>query len=243
MARGTESEGRWTCGVIRVVNEMKERPRSGLSRRGNSGAVPIDPLQLKPLTGSSDRLEVLYGRHHRRLSGLAASVMVDRSVANEMVRDCVAALADPIEAVENPEGYLQRSEINLASASRVKRRRRTLPSRPIQLTAIPEIDEMCQFSPGCRRVNVPWWCCGSGRTPPKNRSPTCSTCRSAPSSRPRHRRTWPRQVAARSRRSGMLRSAPGADLCRVSIFRNRCLRRLQRFLVRGDGFGRRAAMR
>jgi len=30
---------------------------------------------------------------------------------------------------------------------------------------------------------------------------------------------------------------------RVSIFRNRCLRRLQRFLVRGDGFGRRAAMR
>jgi RNA polymerase sigma factor (sigma-70 family) len=86
-------------------------------------------------------LDDLYRRHHRRLRALAASVMLDWSVADEVVHDAFAGLARRIDEVDNPEGYLQRSVINLALQV-VKRRGRTLPARPIERSAVPEIDEM-----------------------------------------------------------------------------------------------------
>lgn len=109
--------------------------------RENTGVAPIDPLLAKPHTAGSELLDELYRRHHRRLRGLAASVMLDWSVADEVVHDAFAGLAGRIDGVDNPEGYLQRSVVNLALRA-VKRRRRTLPARPIEPPSIPEIDEM-----------------------------------------------------------------------------------------------------
>lgn len=109
--------------------------------RESSGAVPIDPLLVAPPEDQADRLDVLYREHRRRLRGLAASVMLDWSAADEVVHDAFAGLAERFGVVENPEGYLQRSVINLALRV-VKRRGRMMPARPIRPPAIPEIDEM-----------------------------------------------------------------------------------------------------
>lgn len=103
--------------------------------------MPIDPLLFVPRVDPTDRLDDLYREHHRRLRGLAAAVTLDRSVADEVVHDAFVGLAGRIGEVANPEGYLQRSVINLALRV-VKRRGRTLPARPIQPPPIPEIDEM-----------------------------------------------------------------------------------------------------
>ena len=116
--------------------------------RENADVVPIDPLLAQP---PSDRTEILledlYRRHQRRLRGLAASVMLDWSQADEVVHDAFAGLADRVDEVDNPEGYLQRSVINNALQI-VKRRGRTLPARPIEPPSIPEIDEMWSLVSG-----------------------------------------------------------------------------------------------
>jgi RNA polymerase sigma factor (sigma-70 family) len=104
--------------------------------------VPIDPLLAQPRADRAERLlEDLYRQHQRRLRGLAASAMLDWSQADEVVHDAFAGLAGRVDEVDNPEGYLQRSVINLALRV-VKRRGRTVPARPIEPPSIPEIDEM-----------------------------------------------------------------------------------------------------
>ena len=110
--------------------------------REDAGVVPIDPSLAQPGAERAEhRLEALYRGHQRRLRGLAASVMLDWSQADEVVHDAFAGLAGRVDEVDNPEGYLQRSVINIALQI-VKRRGRALPARPIEPPSIPEIDEM-----------------------------------------------------------------------------------------------------
>jgi RNA polymerase sigma factor (sigma-70 family) len=104
--------------------------------------VSIDPLiRARPADG--DELAELYRRHSRRLSGLAAAVTLDRSVADEVVHDAFTGLAPRLAEVRDPVAYLQRSVVNLGI--RVVRRRersRSLPQRPVEHSSIPEVDEL-----------------------------------------------------------------------------------------------------
>lgn len=110
--------------------------------RENAEVVPIDPLLgTRPGPSAAQLLDDLYREQRERLRGLAASVMLDWSQADEVVHDAFAGLAPRLGDVDNPEGYLHRSVVNLALRV-VKRRGRQLPARPIERTSIPEIDEM-----------------------------------------------------------------------------------------------------
>lgn len=92
---------------------------------------------------TSASIEELYVRHARRLTGLAAAVTLDRSVAAEIVQDAFAGLAGRIADVREPEAYLQRSVVNLGIRA-VRRRElaRALPQRPVEHSSIPEVDEL-----------------------------------------------------------------------------------------------------
>jgi RNA polymerase sigma factor (sigma-70 family) len=105
-------------------------------------AVTLDPL-LAARPGAVDSVAELFGRHRRRLMGLAAAVTLDRSVADEIVQEAFAGLTSRIAVVRDPEAYLQRSVINLSI--RVVRRReraRSVVALPLEQSAIPEIDEL-----------------------------------------------------------------------------------------------------
>jgi RNA polymerase sigma factor (sigma-70 family) len=105
-------------------------------------AVTLDPL-LATRPATVDSVAELFGLHRRRLMGLAAAVTLDRSVADEIVQEAFAGLTPRIAVVRDPEAYLQRSVINLSI--RVVRRReraRSVVARPLEQSAIPEIDEL-----------------------------------------------------------------------------------------------------
>jgi len=104
--------------------------------------VAIDPL-IRSRPVDDDELAALYRRHARRLVGLATAVTLDRSVADEVVHDAFAGLARHLTDVRDPVAYLQRSVVNFGI--RVVRRReraRLLPVRPIEHSALPEVDEL-----------------------------------------------------------------------------------------------------
>ena len=105
-------------------------------------AVALDPL-LAPRPTGVDSVAELFGRHRRRLMGLAAAVTLDRSVADEIVQEAFAGLTSRIDAVRDPEAYLQRSVINLAiRVVRKRERARSAVVRQIEHSVIPEIDEL-----------------------------------------------------------------------------------------------------
>ena len=105
-------------------------------------AVTLDPLLAsRPPAGRS--VAELFSRHRRRLLGLAAAVTLDRSVADEIVQEAFAGLTSRIDAVRDPEAYLQRSVINLAiGVVRRRERARSVVLRPLEPSDIPEIDEL-----------------------------------------------------------------------------------------------------
>ena len=107
-----------------VVETKQDRP-------GSRGSVP-----------HQDVLAELFAVHHRRLSGLAAAITLDRSVGDEVVQEAFAGLAERIAVVDHPIGYLQRSVINLSiHVVRQRERARAVPQRPVGQSSIPEIDE------------------------------------------------------------------------------------------------------
>ncbi len=104
--------------------------------------MTIDPLIRSRPVGEGELAE-LYRRHARRLVGLAMAVTLDRSAADEVVHDAFAGLARHLAEVRDPVAYLQRSVVNLGI--RVVRRReraRSLPVRPIEHSAMPDVDEL-----------------------------------------------------------------------------------------------------
>ena len=105
-------------------------------------AATLDPL-LAARPRPAESVESLFTRHHRRLTGLAAAVTLDRSVADEIVQDAFAGLTAHIDVVRDPAAYLQRSVINLGIA--VVRRRekaRSTPENRVEHVGIPEFDDL-----------------------------------------------------------------------------------------------------
>lgn len=100
-----------------------------------------DPLLADVPEPDRSEIEQLYVDHHRRLRGLAAAVTFDQSVADEIAQDAFAKLLERGDLVRNPEGYLQRSVINL-SITHVRRRQRArrLPKRRIEPAINPDVD-------------------------------------------------------------------------------------------------------
>lgn len=108
---------------------------------------PIDPLLRVVRTGTSVTaasadIASLYRVHHRRLVGLAAAITMDYPMAEEVVQDAFLGLHRHIDRVDNPEGYLQRSVVNL-SITLIRRRRvvASHPLRPSSPPSSPEVDE------------------------------------------------------------------------------------------------------
>lgn len=88
------------------------------------------------------RVDAIYAAQRQRLLGLAAAITLEPGAAEEIVHDAFVGLQRHADRVENPEGYLQRSVINLA-IKRVKRRQvaaQYVPGKPI-VASTPEIDE------------------------------------------------------------------------------------------------------
>ncbi|MDO8391658.1 MAG: SigE family RNA polymerase sigma factor [Actinomycetota bacterium] len=88
------------------------------------------------------RVDSIYVAQRRRLLGLAAAITLDPGAAEEIVQDAFVGLQRHAQRVDNPEGYLQRSVINLA-INRVRRRKVAAahPLTPPPVASTPEIDE------------------------------------------------------------------------------------------------------
>jgi len=90
-------------------------------------------------------IDGLYRQHRVRLTRLATAITLNHSLAEEVVQDAFAGLYDKRGSVDNPEGYLQRSVVNLSI--KILRRRRVAKEHPpaaAPLTYNPEIDETWQ---------------------------------------------------------------------------------------------------
>jgi RNA polymerase sigma factor (sigma-70 family) len=91
---------------------------------------------------SDVRVDSIYVQQRRRLLGLAAAITLDPGAAEEILHDAFVGLQRHALQVDNPEGYLQRSVINLA-INRVRRRKVAAahPPPPPPVASSPEIDE------------------------------------------------------------------------------------------------------
>ncbi len=84
----------------------------------------------------------LFREHQVRLIRLAAAITLDRDRAEDVVQEAFSGLTGNAHRVSNPEGYLQRSVVNLSI--KVQRRRRTASRYrpdPPPVSGIGEIDE------------------------------------------------------------------------------------------------------
>ena len=87
-------------------------------------------------------LEVLFRDHHVRLTRLATAIILDSTLAEDVVQEAFAGLHRNAARVDNPGGYLQRSVVN--QSIKVQRRRATASRYrpdPSPTSGIPEIDE------------------------------------------------------------------------------------------------------
>lgn len=103
-----------------------------------------DPMLGRTPSDTERRIDIdaLFRAHHVRLTRLASAITLDRSIAEDIVQDAFAGLHRLAGEVHNPEGYLQRSVVNLGI--KVQRRRRTAANfrpDPPPIAGIPEIDE------------------------------------------------------------------------------------------------------
>ena len=106
--------------------------------------VTGDPMLGRTPSDVERRIDIdaLFHAHHVRLTRLASTITLDRSVAEDIVQEAFSGLHRRAGGVHNPEGYLQRSVVNLGI--KVQRRRRTAANfrpDPPPVAGIPEIDE------------------------------------------------------------------------------------------------------
>ena len=103
--------------------------------------IPLDPL-LRPRPVPVVDVAGLYHEHRARLIGLAAAITMDHQVAEEVVQEAFVGLQRHANRIDRPEGYLQRSVVNLAISS--LRRRRVAASHAavvFPMSSNPEVDE------------------------------------------------------------------------------------------------------
>lgn len=120
----------------------------------------IDPVIAVVHADGNERERLvadLYRLHVDRLTRIAASITLNRALADELVHDAFEGLQRKLDVVDDPVAYLQRSVINLSL--NVLRRRRTVrrhPPPPIASTVNPEVDEtwvvVCELPPRQRAV-------------------------------------------------------------------------------------------
>lgn len=116
----------------------------GSGRCVEAHSIPVigDRLVRRNRVTAAIDVGILYAEHRVRLTRLATAITLDRGQAEDIVQEAFAGLQRRRGAVGNPEGYLQRSVVNLSV--KVLRRRvvaRRHPVAPVALTAVPEIDE------------------------------------------------------------------------------------------------------
>jgi RNA polymerase sigma factor (sigma-70 family) len=109
-----------------------------------SMSVPLDPLLAARLDRREQVVDVasLYRAHRARLIGLATAITMDHQIAEEVVQDAFVGLQRHADRVDQPEGYLQRSVVNLAISS--LRRRRVAADHTVvtfPAASTPEVDE------------------------------------------------------------------------------------------------------
>ena len=110
-------------------------------------AVSVDPLMQRRWPSEADQgtdlmVESLYRQHSLRLTRLAAAIVLDREVAQEVMQDAFVGLQRRWSSIENPAGYLQRSVVNLSI--KALRRRKVAARYPVSAAPViqnPEIDE------------------------------------------------------------------------------------------------------
>jgi RNA polymerase sigma-70 factor (sigma-E family) len=92
---------------------------------------------------SRTELEALYRLQRDPMVRLARLMTGSKATAEEVVQEAFLRVADRVVSVDNPEGYLRTTVVNLA---RNNRRRsgfeRQLPPPDIIHTSEPEVDEM-----------------------------------------------------------------------------------------------------
>jgi RNA polymerase sigma factor (sigma-70 family) len=101
-----------------------------------------DPLVGRFAAAQAIDIDALFRLHHVRLTRLASAITLDRALAEEVTQDAFAGLHRRQAGVTNPEGYLQRSVVNLSI--KVLRRRAVAsrhPPEPPPITNVPEVDE------------------------------------------------------------------------------------------------------
>ena len=94
------------------------------------------------VTGAEPDLDALYRRLRPALVRLANLLTGSESLAEDVVHDAFAAYAPRAAGVENPDGYLRTSVVNLSRTvhRRAGRARRLAPD-VVTVTHQPEIDE------------------------------------------------------------------------------------------------------
>lgn len=104
-----------------------------------------------------DVLEKLYTEQSGRMRRLAAAIVLDANLADDIVHDAFIGLQRRLANVESPLGYLHRSVVN-GSLKALRRRRSTWTMRVPQIVLQPEIDEtwqaVVQLTPRQRTVVV-----------------------------------------------------------------------------------------
>ena len=117
------------------MESVSERNAAG------AGRVPGRVLAERARDGQVTQVSELFTAHHRRLVGLAALLVDDRSVAEDVVQDAFVALYRHWRGLRDPNAavaYLNRTVVN---ASRdVLRRGRRADKATLQL--VPRSDEL-----------------------------------------------------------------------------------------------------
>jgi RNA polymerase sigma-70 factor (sigma-E family) len=92
---------------------------------------------------SRTELEALYRVQRDPMVRLARLMTGSKATAEELVQEAFLRVADKVVLVDNPEGYLRTTVVNLArSQLRLSAFERQLPPPDIVHTSEPEVDEM-----------------------------------------------------------------------------------------------------
>ncbi len=106
-----------------------------------------DPLLRRGAARQSQSTDIvdtaeLFRDNRTRLIGLSAAIVLDRTLAEEIVQDAFEGLQRHAGRIDNALGYLQRSVVNLSIS--MIRRKRVAARHPMQSAppaSLPEIDE------------------------------------------------------------------------------------------------------
>src|SRR5207248_485710 len=123
-----------------LVTALRVQPngRAGRQQHVTTTDAPVDA----GLQDDGDALAALYARLWPPLVRLANLLAGSESAAEDIVQDAFERFRRHAASVDNPDGYLRTSVVNLARTS-YRRRQRERDFRPevVTMTNLPEVDE------------------------------------------------------------------------------------------------------